>query len=228
VARLFFRVTLVLVGLASAPNARAESYNPGSVPQKKPPLIELGAEAFARYDNGNFCDADGDAVSCTSGRAFLGGAVVPRLRLFPLLSVGVLGAYALAPGSEGSVSSDGSHDERTLATYWFQAEGRLHPLYGENIHLWIAATAGVTALRDARDSYDANDAHTGTVANTDWGPMVGAGVGIDFHVLPFLTLGPVLRGAVLKYPDGDDTALNQNDSQFFVALGVTGTLLIQP
>ena len=209
-------------------NARAESYNPNSVPDRGPPLIELGAAAFARYDNGDFCDADGDVVSCTSGRAFIGGAVVPRLRLLPLVSVGVLGAYAVAPGEEGSASDDGGHEERTLTTYWFQAEGRLHPLYGEGIHLWIAATAGVTALRDARDNYDANDVHVNTVSSTDWGPMAGAGVGIDFHLLPFLALGPELRGAVLKYPDDDDGTTLDDGSQFFVSLGVTGTLLIRP
>jgi hypothetical protein len=146
------------------------------------------------------------------------------------MSVGVLGAYAVAPGEEGSASDDGGHQERTLTTYWFQAEGRLHPLYGEGIHLWIAATAGVTALRDARDNYDGNDAHVGTVSSTDWGPMAGAGVGIDFHVLPFLALGPELRGVVLKYPDEcSRPGLDCSDGrQFFVSLGVTGTLLIRP
>jgi hypothetical protein len=139
----------------------------------------------------------------------------------------VLGAYAVAPGSEGTVSSDGSHDERTITTYWFQAEGRLHPLYGEGIHLWVAATAGVTALRDARDSYDADDVHTGTVSNTDVGLMAGAGVGIDFLVLPFLALGPELRGAVLKYPDDGGTTLDEGP-QFFVSLGVAGTFLVRP
>lgn len=223
--RLVRVATLACALIAWSASARAESYNPNSTPDRGPPLIELGAAAFARYDNGNFCDVDGDAVSCTSGRAFIGGAVIPRLRLFPLLSVGALGAYAVAPGSEGTESSDGSHTERTITTYWFQAEGRLHPLYGEGIHLWIAATAGVTALRDARDSYDADDVHTGTVSDTDWGPMAGLGVGIDFHVLPFLALGPELRGAVLRYPDDGSTTLDEN-SKFFVSLGLAGTFLV--
>jgi hypothetical protein len=225
VARLVRIATLTCALLAGSASARAQTATPEA--EKKPALIELGAEVFARYDNGNFCDVDGDAVSCTSGRAFIGGAVVPRLRLFPLLSVGVIGAYAFGPGSEGSVSSDGSHVERTISTYWFQVEGRLHPLYGEGLHLWVAATTGVTALRDARDSYDADDVHTGTVSSTDWGPMVGAGVGIDFHLLPFLALGPVLRGAVLRYPDDDNTTLDEH-SQFFVSLGLAGTLLVRP
>jgi hypothetical protein len=227
VDRLVRIATLLCALVIWGAPAHAQPASSGAEAERGPPLLELGAAAFARYDNGDFCDADGDVVSCTSGRAFIGGAVVPRLRLLPLVSVGVLGAYAVAPGSEGTESSDGSHTERTITTYWFQAEGRLHPLYGEGIHLWIAATAGVTALRDARDDYDEDDVHTGTVSNTELGPMAGAGVGIDFNVLPFLALGPELRGAVLKYPDDDGTTLDDGP-QFFVSLGVAGTLLIRP
>jgi hypothetical protein len=56
---------------AAAPETRATDEPP------PPELVELGVGAFARYDLGDFCETDGDVVSCTSGRAFVGFEAAP-------------------------------------------------------------------------------------------------------------------------------------------------------
>jgi len=182
-----------------------------------PPLIELGAGVFGRYDFGETCKQDGDVVSCNSGNAFGGVEAAPRLRLAPLFSVGAFAAFGWKPGSEGSVSSDGSRVETHFTTFRLEAEGRLHPFGPGNADLWLGADAGVTGLTESADSYAEGDRITSTQSSTELDPIAGVGLGVDFKVLDFLAVGPEARVAVTRYADEPNVA---------VTLGLTGTLLI--
>jgi hypothetical protein len=199
-------------------SARAEAADAhANEPPLAPALVEVGVGGFARYDLGDFCEADGDVVSCTSGRAFVGAELAPRLRLSRLVSLGVFGSFGWAPGSESNVSSDGSHEDRSLTAWRLEAEGRLHPLADEDIDLWLGADVGVSAVRDAWDVYGPGDRIIETRADTEVAPVLGAAVGIDFRVAEIFALGPELRGAL--HFDGNASTLS-------VSLGVTGTFLV--
>jgi len=210
----FSTVFAVATARAEAADAQANDPTPAPAPG------EFGVGGFVRYDLGDFCETDGDVVSCTSGRAFVGLEVAPRLRLSRLVSLGVFGTFGWAPGSESrNVSSDGSHEDRSLTAWRLEAEGRLHPLVDEGIDFWLGADVGVSAVRDAWDVYGPGDRFLETRADTELDPVVGAAVGIDFRVAEILSLGPELRGA-LQFDD--------ERSVFSVSLGLTGTFLVGP
>lgn len=214
-------MTALAAVVASKP-ARAQS-------SSEPPLLELGAGAFARYDQGDFCDVDGDLVSCTSGKTFVGGELVPRLRALPMFSFGVIGAYGVAFGSEGTASSDGSHSERTVTTYRIGAEARVYPGHAKGSRFWLAFELGVTWLRDTSDFYDSGDEYLRSATATDVGRVAAFGIGMDFEVLPLLALGPEFRTGVVGYPDATSSHGAASDTPYiFYALGITGTVLVGP
>ena len=210
---------MVFLGVTARAEA-ADTHANDSTPAPAPAPGEFGVGGFVRYDLGEFCETDGDVVSCTSGRAFFGIEVAPRLRFSRLVSLGVFGSYGWAPGAESrNVSSDGSHEDRSLTAWRLEAEGRLHPLADAGHRPVARRRVGASAVRDARTSTVPATASSRLERTPTSVPSVGAAVGIDFRVAEILALGPELRGA-LQF-DGDG-------SGFSVSLGLTGTFLVGP
>jgi len=186
---------------------------------RTPPPVELGAGAFARYDHGNVCEQDGDVVSCSNGRAFVGAQLAPRYRFSHLFSLGAFAAFGWKMGSQSTQSSDGSHDDLSETTFRLETEARLHLLDPGDPDLWFGVGVGVTWLHQSVDIYGPGDRFLRSTSNTELGPIAGVAFGVDFPVAEFFALGPELRGAALTY--GEDPALA-------VSLALTGTFLASP
>jgi hypothetical protein len=206
---------VALAVLVTSAHARAEA--PGAPRlETKTSRVELGAGVFARYDLAQFCEQDLDLVTCYTNRVFAGLAAAPRIRLSPVVSLGLAGGYGWKLGSDGGASSDGSHAERSITTYHVEGEGRFHLLDAASPDLWLGVGAGVTVLSDVWKSYAPNGERVGSSEDTDVGPLAGVALGVDFRVAPLLALGPELRAGVLGY----------DETQYFAALAVTGTFFV--
>ena len=209
---------MLFVLLLAGGNAHAQSSDALESSAPKPALVELGISGFVRADFADFCRTEGDLVTCSQGRTFMGLAAAPRLRLSRLLSLGALASLGWKIGTESTVSSDGSHEDQSLTTWRLEAEGRIHPVAHQSPNPWLGLDAGVTSYRDTRTLY-VNGGRSGSATETESAFVVGAGAGGDLMAASFLAFGAELRGSVFTYGEGFAVT---------AAIGLSGTFLVDP
>lgn len=211
--------TTLFALLFAGGTAHAQSRDDPGVGAPNPALVELGVSGFARADFADFCRTEGDLVTCTQGRTFMGLGAAPRLRLSRLLSLGALASYAWKVGTESTVSSDGSHEDQSLTSWRLEAEGRFHPVAHVRPDPWLGVDVGVTSYRDTRTLYVNGGRSGSSVSETESALVVGASAGGDLMAAPFFAFGAELRGSLFTY--GEGLAVT-------AAIGLTGTFLVAP
>ena len=115
------------------------------------------------------------------------------------LSLGVLGAYGTTMlGNQGSASSDGSRTELGRTLWRTSFEARVIPLQWGRGELWLGAEGGVAGARDSTTWYPGGRTDSLTRRTL----ALGIGAGVDWLVLPQLSLGPAVR--LLSIPLGKE------------------------
>jgi hypothetical protein len=192
-----------ILGFAlTAAAAQAAADEPAVLPDPQSAAFELGVEAYALVTFGDICSASEDLITCQNGTGAVGLGIVPRWRLLRPLSLGLLAAYGTKPGSEATVSSDGSVVQYDTRFWRLAAEGRLHPFDAQSPDIWLGVEAGVAALTDRAEGGNSGQS-TFVQSKTQYAPSLGAGLGVDFYVLPRVALGLEARGMMFFFEAGD-------------------------
>lgn len=228
-------IAVLAAVLASGGSVRAEetiaAQGSGAIAKRVRP-IEIGVGTFAEVAGSTVCRLQSDVYGCASGPEFAGIILAPRWRASDLFSIGALGVLGGKLSTEGSRSSDGSHQDFGLRMWRLEAEARWHPFGNSNVDPWLGVDAGLAWFTDSVDTYAAGDHYTGSVSATQLGPAGGAALGVDFRTTSFLALGLELR-AVTQWmghqPPTLDPAQGLQAREFgtltAVSFALNGTLL---
>jgi hypothetical protein len=200
-----------------------------------PPPIEIGVSGFLEMGFGNVCQTGGDVTDCSPGAGLVGVALMPRWRVSRFYSLGVLGALGTTMGREGSMSSDGAHQDLGLLGWRIEAEARVHPIGESDVDPWFGADFGLAALTDSVDVYGPGGHFVESASATQLGPIGAVAFGVDFRTTSVLALGFELRGGLQSFDRtppvllaADGLRAHEYGTLAFVSLGLGGTFLVAP
>jgi hypothetical protein len=180
---LLLTLACTLASMATTEAARAAEgapMQPAPAPPPERPLeIELGGDAIGLF--GQTCRTSSDVIMCQPGATWAGFHLAPRWRVSQRWSLGIHGALAWRPSSEGSRSSDGSSSVFSQRLARFSGEARIHGSGGD-IHFYLSpffalgADARLVAMAFSRTppALGADDERA-----TTYGPQLGAALAIN-------------------------------------------------
>lgn len=182
-----------------------------------PHAVEVGVGGQSALVFGDVCYGHIDVLECSPGFFMSGIHLAPRWRVAPPFSVGLL-------GSASWVTNMGFESH----TFWSaEAEARWHPVVGGSVDPWLGIDAGIMTIVDRYD----RTAYFQEQTYVHSSPILGVGVGTEFQLASFLTIGPALRGFLIFSGDDRPIGLVTNgapryDTVFGVGLALSGTLLV--
>ncbi len=194
-----------IAALLTSPIARADS--PAESPG--PFAVTLDGHILAMF-NQTCRSTSSDTVECSSGTSWAGLHLAPRWRASDTLSLGLLGALAWRPATQGTLSSDGSSTSFNQRMWRLSAEARGYPFTPDGWQPWLALEAGVASLRDSITYTGYPGLSDSAVSQT--GPVGALAIGVDFLFAPPFAGGLELRGMVIplgKQPPDLGTSAQQ-------------------
>jgi len=196
--------------LVSVPAIADPNLGSTTPPPSYPP-VEIDVGGHVAYTWGSRCTRRAtDLVACSNEGGLAGVHGGPRYRVLPFLALGVRGAVSFAGNDET----------------WWQAllTARVLPFPRRYEPLWMGAEGGVVAIAETLESDELGPAKT----LTHTAPLFALGLGVNFPVASFLTLGPEVRGFVVPFGAQDylPDRGTSHETQLGVALGLTATVRV--
>jgi hypothetical protein len=151
--------------------------------------------------------------------------LAPSFWIAPSLALGLHASWGFEPGQRGLASNYGESKDKDRTLWQLMAATRYQPERGRG--WYVAANGGVAAFVDS----------IGDDSVTQWAPLIGGALGIDFRLAQPFALGLELRGGHAWFPAEGSTlavadGLGAGDTQYlygamtWLGLNVAGRFLL--
>jgi hypothetical protein len=154
---------------------------PGSAPMAMPARWSFDVGLGLALGLSDIEEQQGDSVEISSV-VFAELTVAPSYWLTPRFALGLHTSWGFEPGQRGLASSSGESEDKERTLWQLTAAARYQRDAGQGWYL--TANGGAAALVDS----------IGNDSVTQWAPLVGAALGVDFRAAEIFALGLELRG----------------------------------